>query len=75
MVESPGTFQQVVNKLFLSNSAKLRQAQLREAPKTFNPVDMVSAPGEFVLMVMDAVVFIAFEDQAVICFPSVSEDG
>ena len=74
VVETPLTFFEVEEEAVLANAAQFEEAKLGVTPKRFDAVDVVFATGELVLVVMDAVVFVALEDEAVVGFPAVGVD-
>src|ERR1700722_16223600 len=74
MIETPFTFFEVKEKAIWANATQFEEAELREAPEAFDAVDMVFAPGEFVLMMMDAMVLIAPQNQAVVSSPAIGVD-
>jgi len=60
---------------FGANSAQLDKAKLCVAPKALDAVDVVLAPGKFVFVVMNAMVFVATQKQAIIAKPPIGVDG
>ena len=71
MVETPLTFFEVEEEAFLADAAKFEEAEFGVAPKGFDAVDVILATGELVLMMMDAMVFVALENEAVVSLPAV----
>ncbi len=74
MVEAPLTFLEVEEEAIRTDAAQLEEAELGEAPEAFDAVDVVFTPGKFVAMVMDAVVVVAAEDEAIVGTPAIGED-
>lgn len=74
MVEAPFGFLEMIIEVFPAHSPQLCQAQLGKAPKRFNPVDVTPSPGKLILVMMDAIVLVAFEHQTVVGAPSVGVD-
>ena len=75
MVEAPLGFFEMKDEVFGPNAAKFCHAQLGEAPKAFDAVDVVFAAGKFIFVVMNAMMFIAVENKAVVALPAVGIDG
>ena len=75
MVPAPFGFLEVEDEVFGADAAQLGEAQLGEAPEAFDPVDVVLAAGELVFVMMNAVVFVAAEHEAVVGLPAVGIDG
>src|SRR5260221_10975534 len=71
MVPTPLTFFEVNKEFIFANAVKFKEAMLSEAPKGFDAVDMILAPGKFVLVVMDAVMAKSTGHQAIVGFPAV----
>ena len=63
MVEAPLGFFEMKDEVFGPNAAKFCHAQLGEAPKAFDAVDVVFAAGKFIFVVMNAMMFIAVENK------------
>ena len=74
MVEAPFAFFEVKEEAILAHAAQFEEAELGVTPKAFDPVDVIFAAGELILVMMDAVVFVAFEDEAVVGLPAVGVD-
>lgn len=75
VIKAPFGFFEVENEVFVTDTAQLREAQFGETPEGFNTIDVVLAAGELVSVMMDAVVFVAAQDKAVVGLPSVGVDG
>lgn len=75
VVETPFGFFEVENEVFVTDAAQLREAQFGEAPEGLDAIDVILTAGELVLVMMDAVVFVATQDKAVVGLPSVGVDG
>lgn len=75
MIETPLGVFEMKDEVFGANAAKFYHAKLGEAPKAFDAVDMVFASGEFIFVVMNAMMFIAAENKAVVALPAVGIDG
>ena len=74
VVESPFAFLKMKQEHILPHSAQFCKAELRIAPKALNAIDVVLSSGEFVLVMVDAVVFVTVAHQAVIRSPAVGVD-
>ena len=74
MVETPLTFFEVEEEAFLADAAKFEEAEFGVAPEGFDAVDVIFATGELVLMMMDGMVFVALETEAVVSLPAVCVD-
>ena len=74
VIETPLTFFEVEEEAIFANAAQFKEAEFGVAPKGFDAVDVVFAACELVLVMMDAVVFVALEDEAVVSLPSVGVD-
>ena len=74
MIETPFTFFEVEEEAIWADAAQFEEAEFGETPEALDAIDMVLAPGEFVFVVMDAVMLVALQDQPVIGPPAVSVD-
>ena len=74
MVKTPCAFFEVEEEALLAHAAQFEEAKLGVAPKAFDAVDVIFAAGELILVMMNAVVFVAFEHQASVGFPPVGVD-
>ncbi len=75
MIPTPFRFFKMKKEEFLANTTQFKEAKLGVAPKALDPVDMVFAAGELVFVVMNAPVFVATQEQAVVAEPAVGIDG
>ena len=74
MVKTPFTFFEMEKEAFFADAAQFEEAEFGVAPKAFDAVDMVSAASELVLMMMNAMMLVALEDEAVVSLPAVGVD-
>ena len=75
VIEAPLGFLEVEDEEFGADAAELGEAQLGEAPEAFDAVDVVLSARELVLVMMDAVVLVAAQHQAVVGLPAVGING
>jgi len=75
MIPAPLAFEQVGKEVAFMQAAHLGHAEFGEAPERFDAVDVVLATGELVFVVMDAVMPVAVEHQAVVGSPAIRVDG
>jgi hypothetical protein len=61
-------------EIFVCQAIKFSHAPFRKGPERFDAVDVIFTPGKFVLVVENAVVIIAVQDEPVISFPAISID-
>ena len=71
MIPTPFRFLEVEEEELAADTAQLDEAKLGVAPKALDPVDVVFSTGKLVFMMMDAMVLVALEDEAVVGFPAV----
>ena len=57
-----------------TDAMKFGEAQFGETPKALDAVDVVPAPGELIFVMMNAMMFIAVENEAVIGLPAIGID-
>jgi hypothetical protein len=74
MVEAPFGFFEVVIEVLPANAAKFCQAQFGVAPERLDAVDVTTGSGKFILVMMDAMVLIAFHHQTVLGAPAIGVD-
>ena len=75
VIETPFGFLEVDDEGIGADAAEFSQAQFGETPEALDAVDVVFAPSELVLLVMNAVVLVTAQDEAVIGLPAVGIDG
>lgn len=75
MVPAPFGFLKMKKEEFWPDSAQFSKAKLGVTPKAFDAVDMVLAAGKLIFVMIDAPVFAASQDQAVVAEPSIGVDG
>ena len=75
VIETPFGFLEVDDEGIGADASELGQAQFGETPKALDAVDVVFAPCELVFMMMDAVMFVAAQDKAVVGLPAIGIDG
>ena len=61
MIEAPFGFFEVVIEVLPANAAKFCQTQFGVAPEGLNAVDMTTVSGKFIVVMVDAMVLIAFQ--------------
>ena len=74
VIETPFGFLEVGKEGNGANAAQSGQAGFGVAPERLDAIDMAAPPGEFVGAVMNPVMFVAFENQAVVSAPSIGKD-
>ena len=74
MIETPFGFLEVEGEANGTDAMKFGEAQLGETPKAFDAVDVVLATGELIFVMMNARMFIAIENEAVIGLPAIGID-
>ena len=62
-------------ELFIGEPIKFGKPSFCESPEAFNAIDVAFSSCELVLGVVDTVVVIAIEDEAIIGFPAICMDG
>ena len=75
MVPTPCGFFEVEEKVVGPDAAQFGEAQLGEAPEALDAIDVIPAARELVLMMVDAVMLVATQNQAVIRLPAVGING
>jgi len=75
MIEAPLGFFEVEDEGIGLDAAEFGEAQFGEAPKTFNPIDVVFTAGKLVFMMMDAVMFVTTQNEALVGLPTIGLDG
>ena len=75
MIPAPFGFLEVEKEELLANAAQLDEAKLGVAPEALDPVDVIFSAGEFILMVMNAMVFVTAQHEAVVSLPAIGIDG
>jgi hypothetical protein len=74
MIETPLRFFEVNEEFFFPDSAKFCHAKLRITPKRFDAIDMIFTSGEFIFMMMNAVMLIAICYQSIVSLPAIGVD-
>ena len=75
MIEAPFGFFEVVIEVLPANAAKFCQAQFGVALREgLNAVDMTTVSGKFIVVMVDAMVLIAFHHQSVVGAPAIGVD-
>ena len=75
MVPTPFRFLEVEEKVFGTDAAQLGETQFGKAPEALNAIDVIFSAGELVLVMVDAVLLVATQDEAVIGLPAVGING
>ena len=75
MIEAPFGFFEMVVKVVPADATELGQAKFGKAPERLNPIDVAAASGELIFMMMDAIVLVALQDEAVVSLPSIRVNG
>lgn len=74
MVEAPFCFFEMIVKVFPTHSSKFCQAEFCKAPEGFDSVDMAAASGEFIVVMVNAIMLVALQKQTVISPPTIGVD-
>ena len=64
MVPTPFRFLEVKKKVVGSDAAQFGEAEFGETPDAFDAIDVVFSAGELILVMVDAVVLVAAQDEA-----------
>jgi len=75
MIPTPFRFLEVEEKVLGTDAAQFGEAQLGKAPEALDAIDVVFSAGELVLVMVDAVMLVAAQDEAVIGLPAVGING
>ena len=75
MVPKPFRFLEVEEKVLGTDAAQFGETQFGKAPEALNAIDVIFAAGELVLVMVDAVMLIAAQDETVIGLPAVGING
>ena len=75
MVSTPVQFLKVEEKVVGTDSTQFSEAQFGEAPEAFDAIDVIFAARELILMMMNAVMLVATQDEAVIGLKAVGING
>ncbi len=68
-------FLEVETEEFLANAPQFDEAKLGVAPEALDPVDVIFSAGEFIFMVVNAMVFVTAQHEAVIGLPAIGING
>ena len=71
VIEAPFGFFEVGKEGIGADTAQSGQAGFGVAPERLNAIDVAAPPGEFVGAMMNPIMLVAFENQAVIYTPSI----
>ena len=74
MIETPFGFLEVEGEAKWPDAMKFGEAQFGETPKALEAVDVVLASGELIFVMMNAMMFIAIEHEAVLGLPAIGLD-
>ena len=74
VIETPFGFLEVGKEGTGANAAKSGQTGFGVAPERLDAIDMSASPGEFIGAVVNPVMLVAFENQAVVSAPSIGKD-
>ena len=75
VVETPLGFFEVKDEVIETDAPELCETQFGETPKGFDAVDVVFSTGELVFMMMNPMVFVAAQDEAVVGLPAIGING
>src|SRR2546423_8980047 len=75
MVPAPFGFLEVEKEELRPDSTQFDETKFGITPKAFDAVDMILSTGEFIVMMIDAPVPVAAQDQAVIAEPAIGVDS
>ena len=74
MVETPFGFLELGKESIGADAAQSGQTGFGVAPERLNAIDMPASPGEFISAVVNPIMLVAFENQAVVSTPPVGEN-
>ena len=74
VIETPFGFLEVGKEGIGADAAQSGQAGFGVAPERFNAIDVAASPGEFIGAVVNPIMLVAFENQAVVSAPPVGEN-
>ncbi len=74
VIETPFGFLEVGKEGNGANAAQSGQAAFGVAPERLDAIDVAAPPGELIGAVMNPIMFVAFENQAVVSAPSIGKD-
>ena len=74
VIETPFGFLEVGKEGIGADAAQPGQTGFGVAPERFNAIDVASSPGEFIGAVVNPIMLVAFENQAVVSAPPVGEN-
>ena len=75
MVPTPFGFFEVEEKILGTDAAQFGQTQFGKAPEALDPIDVIFAARELVLVMVDAVMLVAIQHEAVVGLPAVGING
>ena len=75
MVPTPFGFFEVEEKVVGTDATQLEEAKFAVAPEALDAIDVIFAARELVLMMVDAVMLVATQNEAVIGLPTVGVNG
>ena len=75
MVPAPFGFLEVEVEELVANAPQLDEAELSIAPEALDPVDVIFSASELIFMVMNAMVFVTAQDEAVVSLPPIGIEG
>ena len=73
VIETPFGFFEVGKEGIGADTAQPGQTGFGVAPERFNAIDVAASPGEFVGAMMNPIMLVAFENQAVVSAPSIGK--
>ena len=74
VIETPFSFLEVGKEGIGADAAQSGQTGFGVAPERLNAIDMPASPGEFIGAMMNPIMLVAFENQAVVSAPSIGEN-
>jgi hypothetical protein len=74
VIETPFGFLEVGKEGNGADAAQSGQTGFCVAPERLDAIDVAAPPGEFVGAVMNPIMFVSFENQAVVSAPSIGKD-
>ena len=74
VIETPFGFLEVGKEGIGADAAQSGQTGFGVAPERLNAIDVASSPGEFIGAVVNPIMLVAFENQAVVSAPTVGEN-
>ena len=75
MIPAPFRFLEVKKEEFRPDAAQFDETEFGITPEALDPVDVIFAAGKLVFVVMNAMMLVTAQDEAVVSLPAVGVDG